>query len=116
MSQPNQPLQSTPFPISASLANQDGTMPELPPHMASVRSHTANEIVEMMNRTPLFMTSLDNAENEGALSWMTLLPGMRLSKYEDEKQTMSSSKHYERYNTKARLLKSHRVSKSKEMR
>lgn len=56
---------STPFPIDASRLEQNGTTPALPPHMASVRSHTADEIVHMMNRTPLFMTSLDNSEGEG---------------------------------------------------
>lgn len=56
---------STPFPIDASRLEQHGTTPALPPHMASVRSHTADEIVQMMNRTPLFMTSLDSTEGEG---------------------------------------------------
>lgn len=56
---------STPFPIDASRLEQNGTTPALPPHMASVRSHTADEIVQMMNRTPLFMTSLENTEGEG---------------------------------------------------
>lgn len=50
-----------PFPIKeGTLTTQDATTPSLPPHMASVRSHTADEIVQMMNRTPLFMTSLEN--------------------------------------------------------
>ena len=56
---------SAPFPINASKLKQDGTTPALPPHMASVRSHTADEIVQMMNRTPLFMTSLENTEADG---------------------------------------------------
>ncbi|KAL8676395.1 MAG: hypothetical protein Q9224_007292, partial [Gallowayella concinna] len=34
------------------------TTPSLPPVMDSVRSHTADEIVQMMKRTPLFMTNL----------------------------------------------------------
>ena len=56
---------STPFPINASRLEQNGTTPDLPPHMASVRSHTADEIVQMMNRTPLFMTSLESTEGTG---------------------------------------------------
>lgn len=56
---------SVPFPIDASRLEQNGTTPALPPHMASVRSHTADEIVQMMNRTPLFMTSLETTEGEG---------------------------------------------------
>ena len=56
---------SAPFPIDASRLEQDGTTPALPPHMASVRSHTADEIVQMMNRTPLFMTSLESTEGDG---------------------------------------------------
>lgn len=52
---------TTPFPIKAGALTQDDILPSLPPHMASVRSHTADEIVQMMNQTPLFMTSLENA-------------------------------------------------------
>ena len=39
--------------------------PSLPPHMASVRSQTAGEVVKQMTRTPLFMTSLEDAEADG---------------------------------------------------
>lgn len=56
---------SSPFPIDASRLKRNGTAPALPPHMASVRSHTADEIVQMMNRTPLFMTSLESTNGEG---------------------------------------------------
>ena len=56
---------SVPFPINASRLEQSETTPALPPHMASVRTHTADEIVQMMNRTPLFMTSLEGNEGEG---------------------------------------------------
>ena len=56
---------STPFPVDSSRLEQNGTTPALPPHMASVRTHTADEIVQMMNHTPLFMTSLDSTEGEG---------------------------------------------------
>ena len=56
---------SIPFAIGDKLQAQDGTTPALPPHMASVRSHTADEIVQMMNRTPLFMTSIGKTQEEG---------------------------------------------------
>ena len=64
---------SAPFPIDASRLEQDSTAPALPPHMASVRSHTADEIVQMMNRTPLFMTSLESTEGDGM--WQAALFG-----------------------------------------
>lgn len=57
--------QAAPFPIAKTTQALNGTIPELPPQMASVRSHTADEIVQMMNRTPLFMTSLEDVEGEG---------------------------------------------------
>ncbi|MCJ1228762.1 hypothetical protein MMC12_005425 [Toensbergia leucococca] len=53
--------QSTPFPLPPT-SNSDGaltTTPPLPPQMASVKSHTVDEVVSMIHRTPLFMTSLD---------------------------------------------------------
>lgn len=56
---------STPFPIDANRLEHNSTTPALPPHMASVRSHTADEIVQMMNRTPLFMTNLESTDGEG---------------------------------------------------
>ena len=55
----------TPFPIPAKKRDDDGPMPVLPPQMESVRSHTAEEIVKMMNQTPLFMTSLENNDADG---------------------------------------------------
>lgn len=59
------PISSTPFPISTRARDQHGSTPTPPPHMESVRSHTADEIVQMMNQTPLFMNSLENADPEG---------------------------------------------------
>ncbi|KAL8827115.1 MAG: hypothetical protein Q9170_007140, partial [Blastenia crenularia] len=50
----------TPFPIPRKSTIQDGsTTPSIPPIMDSVRSHSADEIVQMMKKTPLFMTNLD---------------------------------------------------------
>ena len=58
---------SVPFPIGSRHQDQNGIAPLMPPPMASVKSHTADEIVQMMNRTPLFMTSLESEDNEGML-------------------------------------------------
>lgn len=54
-----------PFPLGAREIAKDDKTISLPPQMASVRSHTADEIVQMMNKTPLFMTSLEETEGEG---------------------------------------------------
>ncbi|KAL8765129.1 MAG: hypothetical protein Q9194_006675, partial [Teloschistes cf. exilis] len=52
----------TPFPLRPKPIEQDvTTTPSLPPAMDSVRSHTADEIVQMMKKTPLFMTDLADA-------------------------------------------------------
>ena len=37
----------------------------LPPAMADVKQHTADEVVKMLNKTPLFMTELDETNEEG---------------------------------------------------
>ena len=59
------PSAETPFPIKKSHHVQGDLAPDMPPQMASVKSHSASEIVEMMNKTPLFMTSLDDTAGEG---------------------------------------------------
>ncbi|KAI9830813.1 MAG: hypothetical protein M1819_005338 [Sarea resinae] len=61
--------QSVPFPIrkdgGKSQDAKDKLTPDLPPQMESVTSHTADEVLEMMNRTPLFMTTLDETDGSG---------------------------------------------------
>ncbi|KAJ9664829.1 HSP70/90 co-chaperone [Coniosporium apollinis] len=61
--------QATPFPLK-----QDGTSntpnpsqpgAAMPPAMASIKQHTADEVLKMMNRSPLFMTTLDETDGEG---------------------------------------------------
>lgn len=54
--------QSTPFPLPADNPTSNGTTttPPLPPQMASVKAHSVDEIVDLMNRTPLFMTDLSS--------------------------------------------------------
>ncbi|KAL9583677.1 MAG: hypothetical protein Q9212_002564, partial [Teloschistes hypoglaucus] len=61
---PSPPTAETPFPLRPKPTEQDvTTTPSLPPAMDSVRSHTADEIVQMMKKTPLFMTDLaDSAD------------------------------------------------------
>ncbi|OAX78114.1 hypothetical protein ACJ72_07583, partial [Emergomyces africanus] len=51
----------TPFGIKENASKADPTTPSMPPGMASVKSHSAEEILEMMNKTPLFMTDLSKA-------------------------------------------------------
>ena len=43
----------------------DPIAPELPHHMASTRQHTADEVLAMMNSTPLFMTELPEGSGAG---------------------------------------------------
>lgn len=54
---------SVPFPLPPKTKDEEITLPSIPPQMASVRAHTAEEIVQMINKAPLFMTSLDDAGN-----------------------------------------------------
>ena len=37
----------------------------MPPAMASAKQYTADEVVTMLNRTPLFMTELDETDGDG---------------------------------------------------
>lgn len=55
-----------PFPIKPEVVqNADPLAPDLPPAMASIRSYTPDQLADMMNKTPLFMTDLENAGDEG---------------------------------------------------
>lgn len=59
-----------PFPIKEDRLKdfqKDPSAPKMPPAMESVKSHTADEIIEMMSKTPLFMNDLEGAGDEGAL-------------------------------------------------
>ena len=53
-------LPSVPFPLPPKSQDEGVVLPSLPPHMESVRSHTTEEVVQMMSKTPLFMTSLED--------------------------------------------------------
>ncbi|KAJ5769596.1 hypothetical protein N7520_004155 [Penicillium odoratum] len=57
----------TPFPINEERLKEvqtDPTAPNMPPAMASVKSHSNDELLAMMNQTPLFMTDIENAGDE----------------------------------------------------
>ncbi|KAL2009659.1 hypothetical protein VTN00DRAFT_5466 [Thermoascus crustaceus] len=62
-----EPSNEAPFPINEEKLKDmenDPSAPKMPPAMASVKSHTADEIIDMMKKTPLFMTDLENAGDE----------------------------------------------------
>ncbi|EED21120.1 TPR repeat protein [Talaromyces stipitatus ATCC 10500] len=73
--------QNVPFPIKPEkVQNADPLAPELPPAMASIRSYTPDQLADMMNKTPLFMTDLDNAGDEEGENVM--LEAIRALQYE----------------------------------
>ncbi|GLI81837.1 HSP70/90 co-chaperone [Penicillium ochrochloron] len=56
-----------PFPINEERLKEimsDPNHPDFPPAMASVKSHSKEELLDMMNKTPLFMTDIENAGDE----------------------------------------------------
>ncbi|KAJ5483032.1 hypothetical protein N7539_006478 [Penicillium diatomitis] len=56
-----------PFPINEERLKElinDPNAPDMPPSMASVKSHSVDELKEMLNKTPLFMTDIDKAGDE----------------------------------------------------
>ena len=57
-----------PFPIKQErlkdIQDDPTAAPEMPPAMASVKTNTTEELMDMMNKTPLFMTDLDKARDE----------------------------------------------------
>ncbi|EAW06988.1 HSP70/90 family co-chaperone CNS1 [Aspergillus clavatus NRRL 1] len=65
---PSPAAEETPFPINEErlkeIESNDPRAPKLPPTMASVRSNTGEDILKMMNKTPLFMTDINEAGDE----------------------------------------------------
>jgi hypothetical protein len=57
--------QAVPFPSKPGQSSSNPTGPAMPPAMENVRQYTADEVVSMLNRTPLFMTTLDETDGEG---------------------------------------------------
>ena len=55
------------FSLPSDSTTQDGTTPSLPPAMAALRNKSANEILSDLNKTPLFMTSLEENDDLEAL-------------------------------------------------
>ncbi|KAL4963125.1 HSP70/90 family co-chaperone CNS1 [Aspergillus stella-maris] len=45
-------------------AEKDAQKPDLPPAMAAVDSHTTDELADILNKTPLFMTDISKAGDE----------------------------------------------------
>lgn len=64
-----------PFPINEEKLKEienDPNAPKLPPAIASVRSHSKEELLSMMNKTPLFMTDIESAGDESMSNLLTL--------------------------------------------
>lgn len=68
--QPSAPVEPPAFPINEErlkeIEQNDPTAPPMPPSMAGVKTHTTEELWDMMNKTPLFMTDIDKAGDERA--------------------------------------------------
>ncbi|KAH8689404.1 TPR repeat protein [Talaromyces proteolyticus] len=79
-----------PFPIQKDkIKNDDPMAPELPPAMASIRSYTPEELADMMKKTPLFMTDLENAGDEEGENVM--LDALRALQYEGTRAEVALS-------------------------
>jgi hypothetical protein len=52
-------------PNAAPVPASDPLAPNLPPAMAATQSYTSDEMANMLNRVPLFMTTLDETDGEG---------------------------------------------------
>ncbi len=53
------------FPSTADDTVSNVPTAAMPPAMHSIRQYTTDEVVSMLNRTPLFMTTLDETNGEG---------------------------------------------------
>ncbi|KAI9710879.1 MAG: hypothetical protein M1812_007331 [Candelaria pacifica] len=65
---------------SGSQQGKDSTTPALPPPMDSIKSRTPAEVLANLNRTPLFMTSLD--DTDGAAGENNELEALKALAYE----------------------------------
>lgn len=63
-------VEEPPFPINEDKLREfeenDPTAPKMPPAMASIKTHSTDELIDMMNKTPLFMTDISKAGDESA--------------------------------------------------
>lgn len=80
--QPSAPIEPPAFPINEErlkeIEENDPTAPQMPPSMAGVKTHTTEELLDMMNKTPLFMTDIDKAGDERMFSQLSLEDCYRL--------------------------------------
>jgi hypothetical protein len=61
--------QAVPFPPKPGYNPKGhGIGPAMPPAMENIRQYTADEVVTMLNRTPLFMTTLDETDGQGGVN------------------------------------------------
>ncbi len=51
---------------------KDAPKPDLPPAMAAVDSHTTDELADILNKTPLFMTDISKAGDESEFFFLLL--------------------------------------------
>lgn len=60
------------FPINEErlkeMEQKDPLAPKMSQNMASVRTHTTDELADMLNKTPLFMTDISKAGDESETS------------------------------------------------
>jgi hypothetical protein len=47
---------------------KESSAPKMPPAMAAVESHTTDELADILNKTPLFMTDISKAGDEREFS------------------------------------------------
>jgi len=77
---PTSPAMSSPAVLSPAPAPPSVPSAALPPAMESNKQHTADELIAILNRTPLFMTELD--ESDGAEGSNVELDALKALAYE----------------------------------
>lgn len=70
----------TSFPVNKERAKEfekeNPDAPKMPPQMEAVRSHTTDELLDMLNKTPLFMTDIDKAGDESTSIFLIFVISM----------------------------------------
>lgn len=56
-------------------AGADPMAPQMPPAMEAVSTHTTDELADILNRTPLFMTDINKAYDESQFSLLNISSG-----------------------------------------
>lgn len=62
---------------------------DLPPAMAEIKSQSVNEVLEEMNRMPLFMTTLDETDGQGGENMM--LEALKAMAYEGTRSEIAEN-------------------------